>query len=298
MINPIHLKTFLTLSDTLHFTRTAEALNVTQPGVSQHLKALETELNVSLFHRYGKKIELTPAGELFRQFSQECVNSENRLRDRLKEDSPYKGECKITCSGSMATLLYPKLLELQKQFKELCISLEASPNEASIELVKRNEFDMGLITCFLDDPEIQITELGYEELCLVLPKNHSAEWSDLMALGYIFHPNGAHYATQVFEQNYAREFTGIKDIPKKGYINQLNQILLPVAQGLGFTVLPESTVDLFPEPDLITKVPLKMPCRETIYLAVKKYKPLPNRFKLIKGCLSEIWLSSQKRGIC
>ena len=289
MINSAHIKTFLSLSETRHFTRTAEALNMTQPGVSQHLKALESELNVSLFHRSGKKIELTPAGELFRQFAQEQVQSEKILRDRLKEDSPHKGECRITCSGSMAIQLYPRLLELQKQYTELSISLEAAPNEASIELVKNNEFDIGLITSFIDDPEIQITELGYDELCLALPKNHSAEWADLMALGYINHPNGAHYAAQVFEKNYADVFTGFRDIPTKGYINQLNQILLPVTQGLGFTVIPENTFDLHPEADLLRKVTLKTPCRETIYLIEKKYKPLPNRFRLIKDCLNTIW---------
>lgn len=289
MINNSHLRTFLVLADTCHFTQTAEMLNMTQPGVSQHLKALETELNASLFHRHGKKMELTAAGERFLQYAREQVEAERNLREILNDDSPYEGECRITCSGSMATQLYTKLLELQKQHVGLKISLEAAPNDTSIELIKKNEFDIGLVTCFVDDPDIQTKKIGHEELCLVLPKGQSDDWVNLMALGYINHPNGEHYASQVLGRNYLDEFSGFKKISQKGYINQLNQILLPVSQGLGFTVLPESTVDQFLGLSLLAKAALHTPCRENVYYITKKYKALPNRYRLVEDCLNDLW---------
>ncbi len=289
MINPSYLRTFLVLAKTCHFTQTAEALNMTQPGVSQHLKALENQLNVSLFYRHGKKMELTPAGERFLNYGRERVEAEKSLLESLKDDSPYEGECRITCSGSMATQLYTKLLDLQKQHNGLRMSLEAAPNDRSIELIKRNEFDMGLVTRFVDDPDIQTKKIGQEELCLVIPKGASSEWSNLMALGYINHPNGEHYASQVLGQNYINEFRGFKNIPQKGYINQLNQILLPVSQGIGFTVLPENTVDQFVGLSSLAKVVLHNPCREKVYYVTKKYKPLPNRYSLVEKCLNELW---------
>ena len=50
----------------------------------------------------------------------------------------------------------------------------------------------------------------------------------------------------VLETNYPDYFRGMGQIPESGYINQLGQILLPVANGLGFTVIPKSSLDAFP----------------------------------------------------
>ncbi|MCZ4279846.1 LysR family transcriptional regulator [Kiloniella laminariae] len=288
MINPLHIATFLSLHKTRHFTRTAEDLNMTQPGVTLHLQRLERELDVSLFARRGKTMELTPDGETFLRFARKQQKAEKELRDSLGEDSPFCGECRITCSGSMATRLYPALLQLQEHHRELRISLEAAPDATAVDLIKKNLMDLGLITSFIEDPQINITRIGHEELCLALPAHHTGVWADLLSLGYIDHPNGAHYASQVLEKNYPREFSGFADLPQKGYINQLSQILLPVSEGLGFTVLPESTVDLFPDQKRICKASLAVPCRETLYLITKKHRPLPNRYQLIRSCIDSL----------
>lgn len=288
MINTIHLRTFMQLCDHLHFTRTAETLNMTQPGVTQHIKALEAEMGSLLIHRQGKKIELTRAGRRLYQYAQDQQKAEKRLREELGDDSPHHGTCEITCSGTLALQLYPQFLALNKSYPKLHIFLEAAPNARSIELVKNNLYAIGLITQYVDDPSLDIQTLGHEELCLVLPKGHSAKWADLLTLGYIDHPNGAHYANQVLEKNYPDDFTGFQTLKRTGYINQINQILAPVAQGLGFTVLPESTLAHFSRPDLLERAPLKNPCRETIYRIAKKYQPLPQRYQQIDAILRDL----------
>ena len=245
MINPLYIQTFLSLVETRHFTQTADELNMTQPGVSQHIKKLENELTVDLFHRHGKTIELTPQGEIFHTYALQQQEAEAALRENLVVDAPYVGDCKIACSGSMAMRLYPAFLELQKQYTDLSISLEAAPDERIVELIKRNEVGLGLITHNIDEPELSVAEIGFEELCLVLPVGEKASWQNLMSLGFINHPNGAHYAHQVFELNYPDDFLGFEHFLRKSYVNQLNQILLPVAQGLGFTVLPQATIEKF-----------------------------------------------------
>jgi DNA-binding transcriptional LysR family regulator len=56
---------FITLAKLLNFSAAAEILNMTQPGLSRHIAALEKELGVKLFHRDTHKIRLTEAGVLF-----------------------------------------------------------------------------------------------------------------------------------------------------------------------------------------------------------------------------------------
>lgn len=62
MINQVWLKTFCTLVEVGHFTKTAEKLFMTQSGVSQHIKKLELQLDVALLNRDGKSFILTDSG--------------------------------------------------------------------------------------------------------------------------------------------------------------------------------------------------------------------------------------------
>ena len=68
MINITWLRTFCTLVDVGHFTRTAGRLYMTQSGVSQHVRKLEEQLDTGLLIRQGKLFSLTNAGEqLYRE---------------------------------------------------------------------------------------------------------------------------------------------------------------------------------------------------------------------------------------
>ncbi len=58
------LQIFLAVSNHLHFTRAAEQLYITQPAVSAAIQKLELEYGIKLFHRIGRRIELTDAGHL------------------------------------------------------------------------------------------------------------------------------------------------------------------------------------------------------------------------------------------
>src|SRR5262245_55363058 len=57
------LRIILMLADELHFGRTAERLGISQPGVSETVRVLESRLGVKVFDRTSRRVRLTPAGE-------------------------------------------------------------------------------------------------------------------------------------------------------------------------------------------------------------------------------------------
>lgn len=289
MINPVFLRTFMSLVKTNHFTHTAQALNMTQPGVSQHIKKLETQLGKELLSRHGKTFELTSAGERLYQYGLQQAKAESELRNDITQNDRYTGDCRLACSGSMAMQLYPELLGLQKAFPGLNMKVEAAPNKAIVERIRSNLSDMGIVSQRVDDPKLVSINLGRDELCLVIPAGEKSSWKTLLNLGFINHPDGHHYATQILEINYPEEFQGMEQIPETGYINQLNQILLPVSLGCGFTVLPMSSVDVFPYLEKVSIVKLTFPIKETAYLIKKKHRSLPSRYQLIEELLERMW---------
>jgi len=289
MINQNFLRTFMKLVSTRHFTKTAEQLHMTQPGVTQHIKKLEAHLGKPILNRFGKSFELTSAGEQLYQFGLKLHEAERELDECLGGDEFHSGECRLASSGSMTLQLYPQLLELQRQHPKLSFAIEAAPNARIIDMVRQNKCEIGLITEPQNDPKLRQEQLAKEPLCLVLPRGVEYSWQDLLQLGFINHPDGHHYAIQVLEANFPEEFLGMDQIPQKGYINQISQILTPVAAGLGFTVLPKAAVESFALPELIYTPKLTTSIKESIYLVSKKHRPLPKRYQLISNLLKGQW---------
>lgn len=291
MLNSQWLNTFLTLVDIGHFTQTAEKLYMTQPGVSQHIKKLEAQVGTPLLIRIGKRFELTAAGETLYRYGLKRLEEENSVLSSLQEDDAHQGECRFACSGSMAMYLYPHFLERQRHAPGLTLSMEAAPNHKIINDIKENRVDIGIITHPVDTSEFEQTAIGSESLCVVAPAQYPIEENDLSALyqlGFINHPDGKHYLQQIHQANYPDEHFDFNSITLSGYVNQLGQILLPVAQGLGFTVLPEKAVRMFPNQDAIQVISLHRNVEQQLYLIVKKHRPLAKRYTFFIELINDL----------
>ena len=73
MVNIKHLKAFIALATELHFTRAAERVCLTQPALSSLIQQLEQDFGIQLVRRHTRQVELTPAGEEFRDTAEKLV---------------------------------------------------------------------------------------------------------------------------------------------------------------------------------------------------------------------------------
>lgn len=193
MINAAWLETFTTLCETGHFTRTAERLNMTQPGVSQHLRKLEAQLAQPLIAQDGKSFALTTAGEAVFALGLSRREEERRLRERIEVDDPDVGEVRFACSGSFAMLFYPRVLEVMRAAPRLKVHLEAAPQATVLSGVLGGRFDLGVLGQDPAHARLEARQLGREELCLVLPADASPEEATFAALerrGFVPIPTG------------------------------------------------------------------------------------------------------------
>jgi len=248
MLNATWLETFTKLCDVGHFTQTAELLGMTQPGVSQHVQKLEAQVGKPLISKDGKSFALTPAGEAVLAVGKSRRIQERDLHKVIEVDDPDIGEIRIGCSGSFAMWLYPHLLDRMHQAPNLVIGLTAAPHASIVTAVLNGDFDLGVTAEQIDHPRLEATKFASEELCLVLPRSFAGQQLDLCGLnrlGFVAHPDGYAYADELFKLNFPQEYKGADHLKIRTFVNQIGQIPMPVAQGLGYTILPKSGVDAF-----------------------------------------------------
>lgn len=320
MINPIWLDTFITLVETGNFTRTAEQRFMTQPGVSQHLKKLEEACQCELVVRLGKGIQLTEQGQRVYHYAKEQQASEQRFIASLKFDAAYEGKCVVACSGAIAQRIYPALLTLQKQHRALHIHIEVAPRRTILSGIANNTLELGIVTNMPNNEDVQSEYLGEESLGLILPRDLADEAAVLESsskenaekverkrelralkpqesikeiistLGFINHPDAMHYLQRYFNDCGEAELATLNPAKLKhvGYINQLSQILLPVSEGLGYTVLPTSTLDFVSFADKLTVYKAKNEVTEPLYSVQTPHSALPARYEVVKSAISKI----------
>ena len=287
MLNPLWLKTFITLIETGHFTRTAERLFMTQPGVSQHIKKLEETCGYSLIERNNKSFEITPQGKMIYDYGKELQTRETQLLANLEPDSAHHGKIVLACSGSLALLLYPRLLDLQCKYSKLITYVEAAPNRKIKTDILSGAADLGIITSQIHDKRIDSQALSVEPLCLMFPANYTFKdglnTSDLKKIGLINHPDAEHYLSRFCAHSEDRILSTLRfeQLPITGYVNQLSQILLPVAKGLGFTILPLSALENFVHKQNINVYQPAITTAETLYLITKRRTRTPKRFATV-----------------
>lgn len=173
------------------------------------------------------------------------------MHEVIKLDDPNAGDVSLGCSGSFATWIYPHLLERMHRAPGLVIRVTAAPQASILAGLLEGDLDLGVVAEQADHPRLRTTPLAREELCLVVPAKLAVGELDLQRLnelGFVAHPDGFAYADDLLSLNFPEDYIGADHLRIRTFVNQIGQIPIPVAQGLGYTILPKSGVEAFPNP--------------------------------------------------
>lgn len=278
MLNPQWLRSFAMLTESGSFTSTAERLGITQAAVSQHIRQLETKLGPLLL-RARRPLELTPSGQALLDYCHEMNRADKQLALRLSESDITRGEISLITPGSIGLRLYPLLLSLQQQYPELTVRHRFAPDAEVMEAVLHNRYEVGLVTQKPDDKRLVAEPFAHEPLELVVSaKSQVTCWEDLERIGFIDHPDGQAMATRLLSRHFPGN-AGVRNLPQRGFSNQIGLILEPVSRGLGFTVLPKFARLAWPGQGDIKVIECLVPVVDIIWLIHRAEWPLSRRSK-------------------
>jgi DNA-binding transcriptional LysR family regulator len=173
-LNLNQLKIFYVSGKQQSFSAAAEELFLTQPAVTMQVRQLEDYFQMPLFHRHGKKIELTEAGRLLHRFARKIFDltaAAERAVWELKELET--GTLKVGTTKTYAKHLMPALIS---SFQELHPGMRVILDEGSSAeiarslLVRKNE--LALIAKASYPPPLKVLGFSQEELVLIMARFH------------------------------------------------------------------------------------------------------------------------------
>lgn len=163
------LQSFLRVADEGSITRAAEALCLTQPAVTGHVRALEREMGVDLFERTSRGVRLTPAGEALRQYGRQCLALLDECSQVIRGLAGGTSGRLVLGTG-VTTSIYQLpgwLREFRREQPGVDVVVRTGRSREVASLALEREIDLGLITSPVSHPDLELVELFEEEIRLV-----------------------------------------------------------------------------------------------------------------------------------
>jgi DNA-binding transcriptional LysR family regulator len=163
--------TFLKLCELMNYRATANALNMTQPAVTQHIQYLERDYQCKLFHYDGKKLSLTASGLLLQKYAYSARYNELDLRKRLS--LPYAQKVKIGATKTIGDYVISEQIASLYKREDLSFCLMIDNTEHLLGMLHRGELDLALIEGFFDKHKFGHKLLKKESFVGICAQNHS-----------------------------------------------------------------------------------------------------------------------------
>lgn len=162
---------FVAVADARHFTRAAEAVHVSQPSLSQQIRALENELGAPLFSRARGNITLTDAGEALLPLARRILADADTARHEVMELAQLRrGRVRLGAPPSLCTGLLPDVLrEFHDRHPAIQLMIEEGGSHDLVRELARGALDLALVVLPLPTPSPALTtiELFQEDLVVV-----------------------------------------------------------------------------------------------------------------------------------
>ncbi|WP_173197966.1 LysR family transcriptional regulator [Geobacter sp. SVR] len=168
------LKIFHTVAERLNFTRAAEELHLTQPGISKHIATLEEHYGVRLFDRLGRRVMLTQAGDILHTATTSIFAQLEQSRSRIDDLKGLTGgKLDIGASVTIAAYIIPGMLTtFRKKAPAVEITVETAFSRHIAERVLDNTLEMGFVGHYTSDPRLEIRSFMKDPMVLVVSPRH------------------------------------------------------------------------------------------------------------------------------
>jgi DNA-binding transcriptional LysR family regulator len=173
------LKVFTSVVEKRSFSKAAEAIHLSQPTVSSHIKELEEHFGCRLMDRLGRETVPTKAGEILFSYAKKLLLLRDEAESAISDfQGKIRGHLVVGGSTIPSGYILPKMIApLARAFSEVSISLVAGDTAEIIGQVTKGEIEVGIVGARVDSALVNQEKLVDDEMKLIVPSAH--KWADL-----------------------------------------------------------------------------------------------------------------------
>jgi DNA-binding transcriptional LysR family regulator len=162
------------IADTGSFTAAGDKLHVSQSAISRQVLLLEAELGEPVFHRIGRRIRITPAGESLLQLSRRVFQDlQDTVAAITDTQESLRGTMRLVGGMTVCMYVFPALLEeVRRTHPHLDLKISVGSGDRSIDLLRSGAGDLGLVTVPVEASDLVSVPILQEELLLITYPSH------------------------------------------------------------------------------------------------------------------------------
>lgn len=268
------LRYFLAVADELSFGRAAVRLHMTQPGLSQGIKALERRLGMPLFERDRQGVALTAAGRVLEPKARQLLSHAEEF-DRFASvlAGRHNGTLALSYSRSGGIGLASDLTRrFQEEYPHITVETSTGHTHSNAERIRMRAIDVGFVRPPIAGDDLQCSVIAYDQVVVAVPAGHrvadraGVSPADLAGERLVFFPRER---SGLWESILAAVYgPGVQ--PEIGRVEPDEpHMLAAVAQGAGITLVTEPTAALLAVPGVVFR-PFTVPVAVPMALAWRK----------------------------
>lgn len=251
------LKYFVTAARLLHFSRAAEELYISQPSLSLQIGKLEAELGAPLFHRQGRRVTLTDAGEALLPLAERILEQEQEARRVVQQVAGLeRGRLSLCALPALDQhLLPPWLARFRREHPGIEIRVrELRPARAVAQAVLAGRADLGFVHLPCEHEGLEVRPLLQDPFALVVPEGHPLAGRAEVSLGetagedYVWVSEAQDSEHPLYAACLQAGFTP-RIVCQSG---SAQGVLALVAAGLGIALLPRLAIEVRPGTQVIS----------------------------------------------
>lgn len=168
------LETFVHLSHSKNFTKTAEDCHLVQSTVSNRIKKLEKRLGVDLFKRNNKTVELTLAGVEFLDYAERMLSIHQSALKNITVDTKYKEVLKVGLTYSVYnTILKDKLLDFTIRHTDDALDITILHSDPLFDLMNDQLIDIAFVTHRIPTDKLIFEKVASDRIACVTSFNNT-----------------------------------------------------------------------------------------------------------------------------
>ena len=245
-----HLRYFVAVAEELHFQRAAVRLGIAQPPLSQQIRQLEQELDVELFARGGRRVDLTEAGRVYLEEARDVLQRVARAGVAARRAA--RGEIGSLAVGVVPSATYGLMPRVFRTFRarnpEVALAVAVMSSGVQVAAIRAGQLQLGFARPPFGDETLLAETVSEEPVIIALPDGHPlAERPALRLLSlvqepFVLFPRERRPGWYDFVLGLCRD-AGFQPIIAQEAPDLATAMAL-VAAGMGITLVPTSVRDL------------------------------------------------------